>query len=136
MCNRARDSGALRYGGAMVQEQPRRDDGKWMSPGIPPTPVTPPLKRRDAPKCRVSLRARALRRRAERAGVRYDKSDPLGTMFAVAHAEASQTCDRLSEALSRAEQLTGEPVEVARQLVRDGYAPETAAMASVFALGV
>ena len=55
---------------------------------------------------------------------------------AVAQAEASQTCDRLDDALSRAGQLTGEPVEVARRLVRDGYEPETAAMASVLVLGV
>lgn len=84
----------------------------------------------------MSLRGRAVRRRAERAGVPYDKTDLLGTMAAVAQAEASQTCDRLDEARSRAEQLDGEPVEVARQLVRDGYPPDTAAMASVFALGV
>lgn len=136
MCNRARGGGALRYGGPMAQEQPRRDDGKWMSPGTPPTPATPRLKRRHAPKCVVSLRARAMRRRAERAGVRYDKSDPLATMLEVARAEASQKCDRLDDALSRAGQLTGEPVEVARQLIRDGYQPDTAAMASVLALGV
>ena len=136
VCNRARGLGALRYGGRMAQEQPRRDDGKWMSPGTPPAPATPPIKRRRSPRCNVSLRARALRRRAERAGVLYDKSDSLGTMLAVAHAEASQTCDRLDDALSRAGQLTGVPVEVARQLVRDGYAPETAAMASVLVLGV
>ena len=136
MCNRARGRSALRYGGPMAQEQPRRDDGKWMSPGTPPTPATPPPKRRNTPKCVVSLRVRAMRRRAERAGVRHDKSDPLGTMFAVARAEASQRCDRLDEALSRAGQLNGVPVEVARQLVRDGYQPDTAAMASVLALGV
>lgn len=135
MCKRARRRGALRYGGPMTQDQPRRDDGKWMSPGAPPAPAAP-VKRRRAPRCNVSLRARAMRRRAERAGAHYDKSDPLGTMFAVARAEASQKCARLDDALSRAGQLTGEPVEVARQLVRDGYAPDTAAMASVLALGV
>ncbi|MYA40474.1 MAG: hypothetical protein F4Z31_01595 [Gemmatimonadetes bacterium] len=77
-----------------------------------------------------------MRRRAERAGVPYDKSDLLGTMEAVVQAEASEVCDGLAEAQSRAKHLDGEPVEVARQLVRDGYPPDTAAMASVLALGV
>lgn len=84
----------------------------------------------------MSLRPRAVRRRAERAGVRFDKYDQLGTMAAVAQAEASQVCDGLEDAMTRAEQLPGKPVEVAKQLVRDGYPPETAAMASVLALGV
>ena len=136
MCSRARPSLALLYGGAMTPDQPRATDGKWMSPGSRPAPVAPPPTRRATKRCSVSLRPRAVRRRAERAGVPYDKCDPLGTMAAVARAEASERCDRLEAALARAEQIPGRPVEVARQLVRDGYTPDTAAAASVFALGV